>query len=120
MVLTGLYYGKLALAAPDAPAGATLVPYVVVVVVLSVVVQIVLAVANPKEADAPADERERAIIARAGNWSGIALGAGVISAAIGFTAHGNGTLFFHLVIGALIASQVLEYLFQIVLYRRGV
>jgi hypothetical protein len=79
----GLYYLSLVYAASQA-IGETAPPIVVfvfvaLVIVGSVVVQIILAVASPKEASAPADERERTVEHRAGNWSGLVLGVGAVT-----------------------------------------
>lgn len=119
IALTGLFYGWIVAQAPQAPVIGTLLPYVLLVIVLSILVQILLAFISLREASAPADERERIVIARAGHWSGIALGAMALIAAGGYVATGNGNLLFHLLIGAVIIAQVLEYMFQIALFRRG-
>lgn len=122
--LAGLYYLNLvvsasrglgALAPPDGP----FVAFVIVVVIGSVAVQIVLAASSPREADAPADEREGPALQRAGNWSGIVLGLGAVGALLHYLRHGNGDLLFHSVLASLIVSQIAEYAFQIVLLRRS-
>ncbi len=121
MVGTGLYYlsfvpGTAGAAAPPVEA---LAAYVVLIVIASVVAQIVLGITDPKGADAPADERERPIIAKAGNWSGLVLGTGAVASLLGFLAHGDGNLLFHSVMGSLIVSSIAEYGFQIALMRRA-
>ena len=124
MVLAGLYYLNLfvgasrRLDAPAPPAG-IFIAYVVVVVVGSVAAQAVLAATAPKDAQAPADERERPLLQRAGNWSGIVLALGAISALLHYLQHGNGDLLFHSVLASLILSQIAEYAFQIALLRRS-
>ena len=55
MIATGLWYAQLVAAAPQAPVIGPLIPYVLAVVFLSIVAQVALAIASPKEADAPAD-----------------------------------------------------------------
>ncbi|WP_374468112.1 hypothetical protein [Phenylobacterium sp.] len=101
-----------------APPTAVLISYTVLVVVGSVVAHTVLAIWSPRDADAPADERERPLLDRAGNWSGWVLGAGVVGALWHFLFHGDAVLMFHLLIGSLIVSQLAEYGFQIFLFRR--
>ena len=124
MISAGLYYLDLVLGAsrelgaPAPPVG-IFVGYVVVVVIASVAAQVGLALSAPKEANAPADERERPLLQRAGNWSGLVLGAGAVTALLYFLQHGDGNLLFHTVLGSLIVSQIAEYVFQIVLLRRG-
>jgi hypothetical protein len=124
MVAAGLWYLSVALEASGgegaaaAPAG-MFAAFTFIVVAGSVVAQIVLAVAAPREANAPADERERPALHRAGHWSGIVLGVGAVSSLLLFLGHGDGNLLFHTVLGSLIVSQVGEYAFQILLLRRS-
>ncbi|MEL7727949.1 hypothetical protein AAG612_00230 [Citromicrobium bathyomarinum] len=120
MLATGLWYATLVAHAPHAPVIGPLIPYVLAVIVLSIVAQTVLAIASPKEANAPADERERAAIALAGKWSGIVLGVLAISACFTFVVLPSGTMLFHHVIGALIVAQLAEYIFQIYFFRRAI
>tara|TARA_B100000678_G_scaffold286274_1_gene290735 strand:- start:655 stop:1059 length:405 start_codon:yes stop_codon:yes gene_type:complete len=120
MLATGLWYAQLVAGAPQAPVMGSLIPYVLAVVVFSIVAQVGLAIASPSEANAPADEREKIVIHRAGHWSGMVLGVLVVAAGANFLHDSNGVMLFHLIIGAIIVSQVAEYLFQIVLFRRGV
>ena len=120
MLATGLWYAQLVAAAPDAPVIGPLIPYVLAVIVLSIVAQVILAIISPKEADAPADERERIAIDRAGNWSGIVLGFGVVTAVIMYIGGWTPTMLVHAVVGSLILSTVAEYVFQIYLFRRAV
>jgi hypothetical protein len=82
-------------------------------------VQTVLALLTPKQANAPADERERPLLDRAGHWSGYVLAAGALAGLWNYMVHGDGNLMFHIVVGALIASQIAEYAFQIVFFRRS-
>jgi len=120
MLATGLWYAQLVAAAPQAPVIGPLVPYVLAVIVLSIVAQVILAILSPKEADAPADERERAAIDRAGNWSGMVLGFGVITAVIMYIGGWSATLLVHAVIGSLIVSTIAEYALQIYFFRRAI
>jgi hypothetical protein len=96
-----------------------LVGYVVLVVIGSVVAQATLGISSPREATAPADERERPLLDRAGNLSGLVLGFGAITSLLHFLAHENAYLLFHSIMGSLILSQIAEYVLQIVLLRRS-
>ena len=124
MTLTGLYYLNLVvgvsrqLGAPAPPVG-IFIAYVVLVVIGSVAAQVVLALSAPKEANAPADERERPALQRAGNWSGLVLAGAAVTSLLHYLQHGNGDLLFHTVLGSLIVSQIAEYAFQIALLRRS-
>jgi hypothetical protein len=95
------------------------IAYVVMIVIASVIVMSVLAGTSAKEADAPADERERRIQDRAGNWSGYVLAVPLLGALWHFSVNMDGNMLFHLSFLSLMVSQIAEYVFQIVLYRRG-
>ena len=123
--LAGLYYLNLIVAiARDLgevpPAAGAFVPFVILIIAASIAAQVALAILEPREADRPADERERPILAVAGNWSGLVLGIGAVTALLHFLYYKDGDLLFHMVMGSLILSQFSEYLFQILLFRRGV
>ena len=96
------------------------IAYIVLIVIASIVFTSVLAVSAGKEADAPADEREKIILDKAGHWSGYALAIPAIGALFHFAVNGDGNMLFHLIFLALTLSQISEYVFQIFLYRRGV
>jgi hypothetical protein len=124
MALAGLYYLSLVVGASrqlgaTAPPVGIFIVFVVIVVAGSVAAQILLAVSAPKEASAPADEREGPLLQRAGNWSGLVLGAGAVTSLLQYLQHANGNLLFHMVMGSLIVSQIAEYVFQIALLRRS-
>lgn len=122
-LLAGLFYLSIVANMPaDAPAIAQLgplVPYVIAVVVLSIVVQVALAIRSPEEAEAPADEREKIALDRAGHWSGFVLAVVAIYGALQYLWTGEGNVLLQWVIVALILSQVAEYAFQIAFFRRG-
>lgn len=122
--LAGLVYLNLALAAGRElggipPALGPFLPYVFLMIIASIVAQVALALVQPKEAERPADERERPILAVAGNWSGVILGIGVVTALLTYLYYGSGDLLFHMALGSLILSQLSEFVFQILLFRRG-
>lgn len=123
MIATGLYYGWSVVAASQA-IGATapaiiVIGYVFWVVIGSIVIQVALAMSSPKEANAPADERERSVEQKAGNWSGIVLATGAVLALGHFLVRGDGNMLFHLVMASLILSQIAEYGLRILLIRRS-
>jgi hypothetical protein len=125
MIGAGLYYLSLVLAASrslgvTAPPVGIFVAYTILVVAGSVAAQGVLALLSPREANAPADERERPLLQRAGHWSGVVLGFGAVTSLLTFLVHADGNLLFHMILGSLIVSQIAEYAFQIALFRRSV
>lgn len=123
MLLAGILYLRAVTAIPSgAPALAQLGPLVLItfwVVVGSVIVQTVLALMTPKQAQQPADERERPLIHQAGHWSGYVLAVAVLIGSYRYLAQGNGAELFNWVMGGLIFAQLAEYVLQIVLFRRG-
>lgn len=125
MAVAGLYYLKLVIDASGhigatAPPMGVLIGYVVLVVVASIIAQATLATfSSGKEANAPADERERPALDRAGNWSGYVLASGAVASLLYFLSHGDGYMLFHMIMGSLIVSQVAEYVLQILLLRRS-
>ncbi len=123
LILAGLYYystvsglstelGELA-----SPALRSVVIYTVLLCVLAIIGHILIAVLSPKEANAALDERERVIFARAGHYSGLAMGAGVVLFLGVYQFYQNGDVLFYGVFGSLMLGQLLEYLARIVLYR---
>lgn len=119
MLVTGATYLMLALRAPQAPVIGVVLPWVLLVILLSIVTQIVLALSSPKEAQRGADERERRVVERAGHHSGLVLATGIVCAAGLFIANADGSIFFHLTVGALILSHLVEYVLQIAYLRRS-
>lgn len=124
MALTGLYYASIAATIPaDAPVLAQLgplLPYVLLVVIGSIAVQVFVTASSYRDAGKPADERERQAIDRAGNWSGTILGAGVVTAIFAHLATNGSASLVLWTMGALILAQVAEYVLQIVFFRTGV
>ena len=124
MAAAGLYYLDMAVTASReaslaAPPVGIFIPFTGVVVIATIVAQVMLAIRTPAEANAPADERERPLLDRAGRWSGIVLGAGAVSSLLFFLHRQDGVLLFHAMVASLILSQVAEYAFQIALIRRN-
>jgi hypothetical protein len=89
-------------------------------IVGSIIVQTVLGARQPDEAAAAADEREQAILDRAGRWSGWVLGFLVVTSLLHYLQHGHGDLLFHTLFLSLILSSVAEQAGQILLLRRGI
>lgn len=121
LAAAGLFYLWILVAASQA-VGATApaaiaILFTLLVVVGSIAVQLVLAVSSPREASAPADERERLVTFRAGHWSGLVFGIWTIMALGLFMVLGDGNMLFHLILGGLIVSQIAEYALEIMLLR---
>jgi hypothetical protein len=124
MLAAGIYYLDLAVGSSrdlgsGAPPLAIVIPFTILLVVASVLAQTTMAILMPKDASAAADERERPLLDRAGNWSGFVLAAGAVSSILYFAYARNGGLLFHMIMGSLIISQIAEYGFQIGLLRRN-
>ena len=126
LVLAGVWYFQRvvglseALGETAAPNLRFVIGYIVLVILASIAANIVIASAAGKEAEVPADERERAILDKAGHWAGYVLAVGAVAGLWHFGWRHDGNLLFHIVFGALMLSQIAEYAFQIFLFRRGV
>ncbi len=124
LTAAGLFYLAIVCAASarigaTAPAPVAIV-FIGLVIIGSIAVQLVLALSSLREASAPADERERLVVRRAGYWSGQLLAAGIFTALCYFLVFRDGDMLFHLVFGSLIVAQIAEYGFQILFLRRTV
>jgi len=97
-----------------------LVVFTILVAVLATGSHILIAVFAPKDAAAPVDERDRAISARAGAWSGYVFATGIALALGQYLIGRNGDLLFYCVFGSWVLAQLSEYAFAIALYRRGI
>jgi hypothetical protein len=121
MTLAGVYYlhliTKASAALGASPPPAIVIPYIILIVIASIVAQSSIAISSPAEANAPADERERLVQHRAGNWSGIVLSVCIVTALGHFLAYADGNMLFHLIMGSMMVAQIAEYIFQIALFR---
>ena len=124
MTLAGVYYlhlfTKASAALGASPPPAIVIPYIILIIIASIIAQSTIAVSSPTEANAPADERERTVQHRAGNWSGIVLSVCIVIAAGHFLVYADGNMLFHLIMGAMMVAQIAEYIFQIALFRSRV
>lgn len=119
LYFSSVYYLSVALGYLIEPSVPKLIMYTIILVVLSIVGQTLIALSSPKDANAGADERDKIIETKAGHWSGYVLGFGAVSGLIHYLAFNQGSMLFYIIFGSLIISQLVEYLMQILLYRRG-
>ena len=96
------------------------VVYTVCLVLLSVVGHVAIAIWAPKDANATLDERERQIFNRAGHHSSYVIASGIVMSLGLYLFSHDGDLLFYTVFASLIIGQVMEYAFQIFLYRTSV
>lgn len=126
LTLSGLFYFHKVLAVSEAigetapPIIGFVIAYVVLVVIASIIVMSVLAASAAAEANAPADEREKRVIDRAGHWSSYILAFGVALGLLHFWTQRDGNFLFHVCFASLMLSQIAEYGFQIWFLRRGI
>jgi hypothetical protein len=97
-----------------------LVAFTVVLTMFAVGSHIFVALLAPKDAAARRDERDRAISARAGAWSGYVFATGIALALGQYLIAHNGDVLFYCVFGSWVLAQLSEYAFEIALYRRGI
>lgn len=91
----------------------------VTLIILNVIGQIVLAIANRNQAEQKADEREKVFIRRSQAAAGGVLTFGVVTSLIHFLFLSNGPLLFYSCLLSLVVAQVVEYAVQIASFRRG-
>lgn len=108
---------KWQLAEPGLP---LITRYTIALVVIAVIGHVVTAILSPKDANAPADERDKRITDKAGHLSGYVLGFGVVMSLGAYLFLHNGNLLFYGVFASLMLSQIIEYAVQLLLYRTGV
>jgi hypothetical protein len=119
------YFNKIigishALGETAPPIISLVISYVILIVIASIIIMAAIAGTSGREANQPADERDRLIIDKAGHWSGYILAAGALAGIFNYSVLHDGNLLFHIVFASLMLSQIGEYVFQIILYRRGV
>ena len=98
------------LAPPSVP---LLIKFTIALILISIVGHALIAALRPGEASDRLDEREKRVHDRAGNWSGIILGFGVITALVSYLVLGNADLLFYGVLASLFAAQLAEYALQL-------
>ena len=120
----GFYFARVGSAlmrgdADGTPYFAIFAQSVVLFVVVIIIGTVIVAVTAPKDANAPADEREKLILLRANSASGQVLGVGVILT-IGVILFGvKDFQVINLLFLSLVVSEIYKNVNQIVLYRRG-
>ncbi|MCF6328390.1 MAG: hypothetical protein L3J02_01130 [Henriciella sp.] len=125
MIVAGAYYFNLVARASSALGGVSppvigfVIAYIVFVVIASIIAMSALGIANHREANAPADEREKRALDKAGHWSGYVMAFGVISGLMHYSVKQDGNMLFHIAFGSLMLSQISEYMLQILFFRRG-
>ena len=97
-----------------------IVIYTACLVVIAIVGHIVIAVLAPKEANAPADEREKLIFVRAGHFSSYVFAVAVMLSLGVYLVSGSGDLLFYTVFASLMLAQIAEYLLQVFFYRTAI
>lgn len=125
----GAYFGQLGVSALDGNAlpGATAGPLfgpvfislTIAFVIWLIFTHVILASFFAKEADAGADERDRAIETRADAGAGYVLGAGVIATLVLVIGDVSGYWIAHALLGALVAAEAYKGVHRAVIYRVG-
>ena len=92
--------------------------YVFILVGISIFGHVGAALASPKSANEPMDEREANIMARSTTLSDYIMGLGILASLGIYLLSYDGNQLFHLVFGTLMAAQSAQYAMQIFLFRR--
>lgn len=125
LIAMGLLYGR-AVFAMSAALGETAPPSIRLIIGITVLIVIgaitahtLVALTGPSDANAQEDERDKLVLWRAGNLSGLILGFGVVTGLWHFLAQRDANMLFHLVTASLVISQIAEYALTILYYRRS-
>ena len=86
----------------------------------AIISHILITIVDPANVDDTEDERDKQVLRRSGNIAGYVLGFRCFAGLWSFFWQADGNLFFHIIVGSLLASQIAEYALTIVFYRRGV
>lgn len=126
LIVSGAFYAWTVLALANVlqtvppPNAGGLAMGVIIIVAIAIFGHAVAALGNPADANAPEDERDRLVVWRAGNLSGVLLGALCMLSIVSYAVFENGHLLFHALVAGLVISQIAEYALTIWYYRRGV
>lgn len=92
---------------------------VIALVVISVSMTATIALMTPRQANAPADERERLIDLKAERIASYTLSVGVVLLIGALLMGWNGILVANLLLASMVMSELVKAIAQIVAYRRG-
>jgi hypothetical protein len=126
LLVSGAFYGMLvfnaaqALGAMPPPNGIGMGIAVIIIVAIAIFGHAVAAIGNLAVASEPEDERDRVVVWRAGNLSGLLLGVLCLLSIFAYAVVQSGHMMFHLIVAAMVISQFAEYALIIWYYRRGV
>lgn len=126
LIVSGAFYAWTVVAIAQVaqvippPNGVGIVIGIIIIVAIAIFGHAVAALGNPADANASEDERDRLVVWRAGNLSGLLLGVVCMTSLIAFAVWGSGNLLFHMIVAGMVLSQLAEYALTIWYYRRGV
>lgn len=96
-----------------------LIGAVVVLIIVAVVLNTLIALFNPKQANAPADERETMIDLKAERIASYTLSVGVVCLIGALLVGWNAYLVANLLLASMVVAELVKALAQIVSFRRG-
>lgn len=115
-VFEGMFSGSL----DKADIFAMFIGAIISVVVLQIVLHSVIAIFAVKDAQSSRDERDRLFAMKSGNISGLVLGISVMMISLVTLAHEFNSLWVaNILLFAVFVSQIVDYVLQIIYYRRG-
>ena len=96
-----------------------MVAAVIALIAIAAALTILAAITSPKEANAPADEREQLIDLKAERLSSYALSTCVVLLIGALLVGWNGILVANLLLASMVVAELVKALAQIIAYRRG-
>ncbi|MBQ4833761.1 hypothetical protein J8L70_10950 [Pseudoalteromonas sp. MMG010] len=100
------------------PSSPTLLGFTFITIAIAIIGHAIIAMMNPKDTNAPTDERGRLISQKAGSISSYILAAGIVCSLSLFLLIQNGSMLFYACFASLIISQISDYILQIYFNRR--
>lgn len=94
-----------------------LIKFTITITVLSIIGHIIFASIAPKDANAPLDEREQRIMAKASATSYNVFAFGAVVSLVSYLIWRDGNALFYGVFASLVISQLVEYAGRIYFYR---
>lgn len=121
--VTGLAYFYVVIYSTETllpPLMPLIVVYTAALIALAVFGHILIALWNPKEANASRDERDRVIDVRSSHLSSYVLSLGTLLSLGIYLVLYDSNLLFYSIFASLMLSQIAEYLLQIFYHRKGI
>ena len=104
---------------PVAAAWPAMIGLTIFIVVVQIVLQLTAAVVSPGTVNDPEDERDKMIDLKAGRYSGVILGAGMLLTIFGIMTGYSGYVLIHFGLFAVVVAELMKLGRQVYFYQAG-